>query len=56
MYAIRSYYGRSSARETIARVVAGAIAKLLLKKQGIRIDAFVKRVGEIELEKTYKES
>ncbi len=47
--------GRSSARETIARVVAGAIAKLLLKKQGIRIDAFVKRVGEIELEKTYKE-
>lgn len=47
--------GRSSARETIARVVAGAIAKLLLKKQGIRIDAFVKRVGEIELEKSYKE-
>jgi chorismate synthase len=47
--------GRSSARETIARVVAGAVAKLLLKKQGIRIDAFVKRVGEVELEKSYRE-
>ena len=47
--------GRSSARETIARVVAGAVAKLLLQKQGIRIDAFVKRVGDVELTKSYRE-
>ncbi|MFV0377312.1 MAG: chorismate synthase [Mangrovibacterium sp.] len=47
--------GRSSARETIARVVAGAVAKLLLRRQGIRIDAFVKQVGEVELEKSYLE-
>ncbi len=47
--------GRSSARETIARVVAGAIGKLLLKKEGISIRAFVARVGEIGIEKNYKE-
>lgn len=47
--------GRSSARETIARVVAGAIAKLLLKQVGININAFVYRVGEIQLNKSYKE-
>ncbi len=46
--------GRSSARETIARVVAGAIAKLVLRKKGIDIKAFVSQVGEIELEKTYQ--
>ncbi len=40
--------GRSSARETACRVVAGAIAKLLLKHNGISIHAFVKSVGEIE--------
>ena len=47
--------GRSSARETIARVVAGAIAKQLLEKAGVKIQAFVSRVGEIELNKTYTE-
>lgn len=47
--------GRSSARETVARVVAGALAKLLLKQAGIQLDAFVKRVGEIELTKSYQE-
>ena len=46
--------GRSSARETIARVVAGAIAKLVLMKNGIDIKAFVSQVGEIELDKTYQ--
>ena len=40
--------GRSSARETIARVVAGAIAKQLLSKLGIVIQAYVSQVGEIE--------
>jgi len=47
--------GRSSARETIARVVAGAIAKQLLSPLGIRINAYVSHVGEIALEKSYQE-
>jgi chorismate synthase len=47
--------GRSSARETIARVVAGAVAKLLLKKVGVSIQAYVSRVGEIQLNKPYTE-
>ncbi|MCD6355539.1 MAG: chorismate synthase [Prolixibacteraceae bacterium] len=45
--------GRSSARETIARVVAGAIAKQILTKTGVKIQAFVSQVGEIKLEKSY---
>lgn len=45
--------GRSSARETIARVVAGAIAKQLLTQVGVDIQAFVSQVGEIELKKSY---
>lgn len=40
--------GRSSARETAARVAGGAIAKLLLKKYSIEINAFVSQVGEIK--------
>lgn len=47
--------GRSSARETIARVVAGAVAKLLLKRVGVSIHAYVSRVGEIQLNKSYTE-
>jgi chorismate synthase len=47
--------GRSSARETIARVVAGAVAKLLLRKLGIQVRAYVSRVGEVELAKSYRE-
>lgn len=47
--------GRSSARETIARVVGGAIAKLLLKQIGVQVNAFVSRVGEINLDKPYQE-
>ncbi|MBA3680784.1 MAG: chorismate synthase [Bacteroidetes bacterium] len=45
--------GRSSARETACRIVAGAIAKLILKQKNISINAFVKQVGEIKLEKTF---
>ncbi len=45
--------GRSSARETIARVVAGAIAKQILSKVGVTINAYVSRVGEIQLTKSY---
>jgi len=47
--------GRSSARETIARVVAGAFAKLILKKQGIEIIAYTSQVGPIRVDKSYKE-
>lgn len=47
--------GRSSARETIARVVAGSIARLILKKAGVDIKAFVSQVGEITLEKDYRD-
>lgn len=47
--------GRSSARETIARVVAGAIAKQILNKVGVKIQAFVSQVGEVKLEKHYAE-
>ncbi|KAA3614572.1 MAG: chorismate synthase [Planctomycetota bacterium] len=39
--------GRSSARETVARVAAGAIARKLLAQQGIRLLAFVRQVGDI---------
>jgi chorismate synthase len=49
-YGIRDYRGggRSSARETAARVAAGAIAKLLLSKSNIAINAYVSQVGDIK--------
>ena len=49
-YGIRDYRGggRSSARETAARVAAGAIAKLFLQQHGIEIFAHVSGVGDIE--------
>jgi chorismate synthase len=47
--------GRSSARETIARVVAGAIAKLALKQLGVSITAYTSSVGPINLEKSYRD-
>jgi chorismate synthase len=49
-YGHRDYRGggRSSARETAARVAAGAIARLLLKEKGIEIFAHVSAVGTIQ--------
>ena len=47
--------GRSSARETAARVAAGALAKLFLKTQGVDIQAYVSQVGALTLEKSYAE-
>jgi chorismate synthase len=55
--------GRSSARETVARVIAGAIAKQLLTNpkpqtlnpKPITIHAYVSQVGEIKLGKEYNE-
>lgn len=50
-YGLRDPFGggRSSARETAARVAAGAIAKLLLQSQDIRITAYVSQVGNIKV-------
>ncbi|MCK5440819.1 MAG: chorismate synthase, partial [Maribacter sp.] len=52
-YGFRDYKGggRSSARETASRVVAGAIAKQFLS--GLKINAFVSQVGNLKLEKDY---
>jgi chorismate synthase len=49
-YGIRDHRGggRSSARETAARVAAGAIAKILLRKSNMTINAFVSQVGDIK--------
>ncbi|MDR2913710.1 MAG: chorismate synthase [Tannerella sp.] len=47
--------GRSSARETISRCVAGAIAKLILNQQNIRIQAYTSQIGNIRLEGSYKD-
>ena len=54
-YGIRDHRGggRSSARETISRVVAGALAKLALRQLGIRITAYTSQVGPIRLEENY---
>jgi chorismate synthase len=54
-YGIRDYRGggRSSARETASRVVAGAIAKQILKD--IKINAFVSSVGSIFIDKPYQD-
>ncbi len=54
-YGFRDYRGggRSSARETASRVVAGAIAKQFLSS--IKINAFVSQVGELQLKSDFKE-
>lgn len=56
-YGIRDYRGggRSSARETAARVAAGAIAKQFLKSQNIHIQGYVNQVGHLKIEKPYQE-
>lgn len=54
-YGIRDYRGggRSSARETAVRVVAGAFAKQALAGFGIRIKAFTSQIGNVRLENDY---
>jgi len=54
-YGIRDYRGggRSSARETAARVVGGSIAKFILQTQNINIQAYVSQIGHVILEKDY---
>ncbi len=48
-YGFRDYRGggRSSARETVGRVAAGAIAKKLLKRQKIKITGYTRQIGPI---------
>ncbi|MBP5241534.1 MAG: chorismate synthase, partial [Bacteroidales bacterium] len=50
-YGIRDHCGggRASARETVARVVAGAIAMQFLQQQGITVDACVTQIGHVQV-------
>ncbi|SFG89190.1 chorismate synthase [Pontibacter chinhatensis] len=56
-YGARDYRGggRSSARETVARVAAGALAAKLLQHYGISVQSYVSQVGSIKLRKPYQE-
>ena len=51
-YGFRDYRGggRSSGRETIGRVAAGAIAEELLKSMGIQVQAYTKSIGDISID------
>ena len=55
-YGLRDHRGggRSSARETIARCVGGALAKLALNQLGITVQAYTSQVGSIALENDYR--
>ena len=55
-YGIRDHRGggRSSARVTISRCVAGALAKLALRQLGMEITAYTSQVGSITLDRDYK--
>lgn len=56
-YGIRDYRGggRSSARETACRVVAGAIAKQFLCKYDVKIQAYVSQIGHVKCVEGYKD-
>lgn len=56
-YGIRDHRGggRTSARETIARVVGGALAKMVLRERGISVTAYTAQVGPISLEGSYRD-
>lgn len=45
--------GRSSARETVSRVVAGALVMQWLKKEGIEITAYTSQIGRVRLARQY---
>lgn len=55
-YGIRDHRGggRSSARITISRCVAGALAKLALRKLGVSVVAYTSQVGDIKLDEDYR--
>ena len=54
-YGIRDYRGggRSSARETLSWVVAGAFAKILLKIHKINVTAYISQIGKVSVNKDY---
>lgn len=56
-YGVRDYRGggRSSARETAARVAAGALAMRMLAEKGISVCSYVSQVGKLRLEQRYSE-
>ena len=56
-YGVRDHRGggRSSARETIARCVGGAFAKLFLRSIGVKITAYTTQVGHIALKGNYQD-
>jgi chorismate synthase len=56
-YGIRDYRGggRSSARETLSRVIGGTIARIYLSQHGISIQAYVSSVKDVDLDKPYHE-
>ena len=56
-YGIRDYRGggRSSARETACRVVAGSIAQQILAKIGVEVQAYVSAVGSVKMNKCHKD-
>jgi chorismate synthase len=45
---VRNVLERASARETAARVAAGAVAKTILRRVGMRVHSYVRRIGDIE--------
>ncbi|MCI9359520.1 MAG: chorismate synthase [Hungatella sp.] len=53
-YGFRDYRGggRSSGRETVGRVAAGAVAVRLLESLGIQVTAYAKSIGPIEIEES----
>jgi len=53
-YGFRDYRGggRSSGRETIGRVAAGAVAEKILKEMGIEVKAYAKEIGGIDVQDT----
>lgn len=56
-YGFRDYRGggRSSARETVARVAGGSLAKLFLRNSGIAVQAYVSQVGAIAVQQPWNE-
>ncbi|MDE5643103.1 MAG: chorismate synthase [Muribaculaceae bacterium] len=56
-YGLRDYRGggRASARETAARMVGGALAMQLLKREGISIKAYTSQIAAIRLPQSYRQ-
>lgn len=56
-YGVRDYRGggRSSARETAARVAAGVFAKELIRQHQVAIHAYVSQIGNLQTDKNYQE-